>query len=342
MNKLLTIIVPTYNMEKYLNRCLDSLIIEKYLDKLEVLIINDGSKDRSSEIAHKYQHNYPDVFRVIDKENGNYGSCVNRGLKEATGKYLRILDADDCFNKEALLYLIDYIKKQDYVSDIIVTNYQEDYIHTNKIKKRVAKDVKYEKIYFLKDLDLRKQLVFVMHGITYKKEILDACGLYHQEGISYTDSEYCFYPLTQAKTIIFLNKVLYRYQIGREEQTVSEKSYQKNINQVYMIIDRMLSFIENNKSNYHSHILRNQKKILFNCFKVYYSIILTTKFVHTENLKLLDERIHNLNYEMFLELGRMTYLKMPIVQIWRKLGLCADNSNVYILMFKFLKYLSRF
>ena len=96
--KILSIIIPTYNMEKYLPKCLDSLISAKeVLCKMEILIINDGSKDASSRIAHEYQSRYPDSIIVIDKENGNYGSCVNRGLKEATGKYIKVLDADDWF-----------------------------------------------------------------------------------------------------------------------------------------------------------------------------------------------------------------------------------------------------
>ena len=90
MNKILTIIIPTYNMEKYLRRCLDSLIIdEEGMKQLEVLVFNDGSKDSSSQIAHEYQDKYPDTYRVIDKNNGNYGSCINIGLKEAKGKYVK-------------------------------------------------------------------------------------------------------------------------------------------------------------------------------------------------------------------------------------------------------------
>ena len=101
MDKILSIIVPTYNMEKYLERCLSSLIVsDEQMAMLEVLVINDGSKDRSSEIAHGYESRYPDTFRVIDKTNGHYGSCVNRGLQEATGKYVKVLDADDWFNTE--------------------------------------------------------------------------------------------------------------------------------------------------------------------------------------------------------------------------------------------------
>ena len=81
MDKILSIIVPTYNMEKYLQNCLDSLLLsEKQMQDYEVWIINDGSKDRSSEIAHSYELRYPDTFRVVDKNNGNYGSCINCGL----------------------------------------------------------------------------------------------------------------------------------------------------------------------------------------------------------------------------------------------------------------------
>ena len=101
MKKLLTIVIPSYNMEKYLSRCCQSLIVApEFMEKLEVLVINDGSKDKTSEIGHSFESKYPETFRCIDKENGNYGSCVNRGLKEAKGTYIKILDADDTFETE--------------------------------------------------------------------------------------------------------------------------------------------------------------------------------------------------------------------------------------------------
>lgn len=96
--KYLTVVVPVYNMEKLLTRCLDSLLIldnEDLFKKLEVIVVNDGSKDKSLHIARKYELKYPEVYKVIDKPNGNYGSCINVGIKNATGKYFRILDADD-------------------------------------------------------------------------------------------------------------------------------------------------------------------------------------------------------------------------------------------------------
>ena len=79
MEKLISIIIPTYNMEAYILKALESLVIPRNLDALDVLVINDGSKDRSSELAHSFADKYPQSFRVIDKENGNYGSCINEG-----------------------------------------------------------------------------------------------------------------------------------------------------------------------------------------------------------------------------------------------------------------------
>ena len=123
MDKILTIVIPTYNMEKYLDKCLTSLIVGDFelMRRLEVLVVIDGAKDRSSEIAHSYENKYPDTFRVIDKENGNYGSCINRGLKEATGKYIKVLDADDSYNSSAFQRYLNALKTLDV--DLVINNY---------------------------------------------------------------------------------------------------------------------------------------------------------------------------------------------------------------------------
>lgn len=129
MDKILTIIIPTYNMSEYLDTCLKSLIINSNL--LEVLVINDGSKDNSLDIAKKYEKEYPHIFRTIDKQNGNYGSCVNRGLKEATGKYIKVLDADDKFNTKSLMNLVEIASKTDV--DAFITDFSKSHIMVKKI-----------------------------------------------------------------------------------------------------------------------------------------------------------------------------------------------------------------
>lgn len=99
--KLLSIVVPTYNMERYLARCLDSLLVPSVIKHIEILVINDGSKDQSGVIAHNYQERYPQSVKVIDKENGGYGSVLNIGLLNASGKYFKVCDSDDWFDGEA-------------------------------------------------------------------------------------------------------------------------------------------------------------------------------------------------------------------------------------------------
>ena len=107
--KLLSIVVPTYNMSAYLCRCLDSVTRDDVPDTLELIVVNDGSTDNSLSIMQEYAKKRPDIINIIDKTNGHYGSCVNAALKVATGKYFRILDADDWLDTEQL---IQFLKKQ--------------------------------------------------------------------------------------------------------------------------------------------------------------------------------------------------------------------------------------
>ena len=124
MNKILTVSIAAYNVEKFLEKTLDSLII-KDIDSLEVLIINDGSKDGTLHIARKYEKEYPNIFRVINKENGGYGSTINVGIDNANGKYFKQLDGDDWYEKDNLKEILNILQNSD--EDIIYTPYIEFY-----------------------------------------------------------------------------------------------------------------------------------------------------------------------------------------------------------------------
>lgn len=174
MEKILTIVIPTYNMQDYLRRCLDSLIVpEEQMQHLEVLVVNDGSKDNSSAIAHEYQDKFPDTFRVIDKENGNYGSCVNRGLKEAAGTYFRILDADDWFDNESLQLLINTLFNLHQTIDVVFTNYIQIY-NKNKNIKAVDIPITFDKLIirqkFFPFKEKHLEGLLVMHCITVRTQ----------------------------------------------------------------------------------------------------------------------------------------------------------------------------
>lgn len=342
MEKLLTVVVPSYNMEKLLHRCLDSLLIENsdLFNRLEVLVINDGSKDSTSAIAHEYERRYPDVFHVIDKENGNYGSCINRGIDEAKGMYFRILDADDCFDKNALANLIDKILSFEQYPDLIISNYQEDYVD-GSTKYIINDQYDYDNLHDFKNVILGKQkngYFAVMHRMTYKLDVVRKAGLRHLEGISYTDSEYCFYPLREVKTVMFINVLLYRYQKGREGQTVSVLSYQKNIHNLYRIIDRMLCSLteEDKRKTYY----KNQIIVLIMCLTIYYSTILTGKFNHQEDLKSLDERIFSFDKNVYNDLAKVKKMHIvPIVSLWRR-GF-KTNSTLFIYLYRMIEKIAK-
>lgn len=243
MEKILTIVVPTYNMQDYLRRCLDSLIMpEEPMKLLEVLVVNDGSRDNSSAIAHEYQDKYPNTFRVIDKENGNYGSCVNRGLQESSGKYFRILDADDWFDSSSLAKVICALDK--YNVDVIYTPYNSVYIKDNKIAHVIVK--KQLKFPLGTLVDLTKSVLdepfFHMHSLTYNTKLLKQIGFKQEEGICYTDTEYVFYPLSCAKSMLCLDTVLYQYFVGRVGQSTSRKAMAKNFTHFAKVLDNLVKF----------------------------------------------------------------------------------------------------
>ena len=230
MEKILTIVIPTYNMQDYLRRCLDSLIVpEEQMKQLEVLVINDGSKDNSSAIAHEYQDMYPDTFRVIDKENGNYGSCVNRGLKEATGKYIKILDADDWFDTDGLYKLVVNLFHVDV--DVVFTNYDIiSQTENEKIKRYRFEKLAQDAMCELDDAgNFDKINGFQMHSVTYRVQMLREMNYRQTEGISYTDQEWIYYPMFVAKTMCYFDLNVYHYMVGREGQTMDPKILVKSI-----------------------------------------------------------------------------------------------------------------
>ena len=128
--KLLTIVIPTYNTERYLARCLDSLLTEEVLKELEILVVNDGSRDGSLAIARDYAARYPDTVTVIDKENGGHGSTINTGLQAATGRYFRVLDSDDWFDT---CNFIKYFRALRHCrEDVVITPYTQEYAYSER------------------------------------------------------------------------------------------------------------------------------------------------------------------------------------------------------------------
>lgn len=239
MEKILTIIIPTYNMEKYLDKCLTSLIInDKVLfESFEVLVVIDGAKDRSSEIAHSYETRFPQVFRVIDKENGNYGSCINRGVAEAIGKYVKVLDADDYFDTSEFIKYLQAVKEIDV--DLILndcTKVDEKGLSVGRFSitgLRQNEMVPFSSIY-------KRAVWFQMHCVAYRTALVRSIGYKQTERISYTDQQWVARPMSVVKTAQFVKADLYRYLVGREGQSmdinVLNKKFQDEETMIFDIL----------------------------------------------------------------------------------------------------------
>ena len=226
MQKLLTIVVPVYKVEPYINKCLDSLIVSPDLmEKLEVVIVNDGTPDNSAEMSREYVKRYPNTFRQIDKENGGHGSAWNVGLKEALGKYLRFLDSDDWFTN--LDRLMEDLEGFD--ADIVFNPFIREYTYEKRTETVESPSVqgiaridsgnwgtshwKYNSINFW--------------SVTYKTSILKPLQPLFAEKVMFDDFIITWAPLVYGRTYMSLDYPVYHYMLGRPGQTMSATQHRK-------------------------------------------------------------------------------------------------------------------
>ncbi len=236
--KYITFAVPSYNSQDYLRRCIDSLLPGG--DDVEIIIVNDGSSDNTAQIADGYAVAYPNIVRVIHKENGGHGSGVNAGIREATGVYYKVVDSDDWVDKTAYLKLLDRIKKavnNNEEIDLFLTNYVYNRLneglknvinYTNVIDSDIATN--WESL-----RNFKVSQYFMMHSLTYKLSVLKEAKLVLPEHTFYVDNIYSIQPLPYVKKMMYLNLDFYQYYIGREDQSVNEKSMVKRIDQQFLV-----------------------------------------------------------------------------------------------------------
>lgn len=228
MEKLLSIVVPTYNVEKYLRRCLDSFCIEEIGDRMEVLVINDGSTDSSAEIAGEYVSKHPQIFRLVNKENGGHGSTINRGIEEAKGRYFKVVDSDDWVDEEALLKVLKTLRfmiKEDKKLDMLLSNYVYDKQGAKRKKTMSYRSAMNSKHITSWDgaIKFKKSQYILMHSVIYRTQMLKECGLELPKHTFYVDNLYVFKPLPSVKRLCYIDVDFYHYFIGREDQSVNEK-----------------------------------------------------------------------------------------------------------------------
>jgi glycosyltransferase involved in cell wall biosynthesis len=319
--KLLTLAISAYNMQEYIGKCLDSVTRPDIPDTLEVIIVNDGSKDKTSEIAHQYEKRFNSIVRVIDKENGHYGSCINKALEVATGKYFRPLDADDWMNTDALVSLLSLLENND--NNLIVTTHT-NYLDNNRVNHiKIPDSIIVNKKYDLKTLDFQKEKIdcfLKMHTMTYKTSILKNMSLKLSTGISYTDSEYCMFPLDKANSVIFYDLDLYQYNLSREGQTMQQSIITKSVKPFYLISMKMIDYFIKNYDRNNSVVRSNQRCFMRLVIYFFFRAALIFSEGTDDTKKMLSSLMNQIvqNKELKDDILSLRYRKVPFVYIWYK------------------------
>lgn len=327
MEKILSISIAAYNVENYIGETLESFVCEKQLmDKIEVIVVNDGSTDGTAEIINKYVEVYPDTFIQIDKKNGGYGSTINEALRIAKGKYFRPVDGDDWVLKDALKELIGFLEEVN--SDLVMHKFR-----VVDEKQKTEKTVGGEFMFDGKErniTEIGRHVEIQMHQAVYKTSLLKENGIYITENCFYTDSEYVLKPLAYAKSFSCIDIVVYCYRTAREGQSVLLESRHKYLDQAMTVALGLAEYWENIKCFAQPEIADLIKNVTIGNVKNKYLLALTMHDARTAYSKIMDfdDRLKSVSGDIYDELLKFEkchhkYGSVFCVFMIRKTGFCS-------------------
>ena len=218
-------------------------------EDVEILIVNDGSTDKTKKIGKQYAERFPSIVKVINKENGGHGDAVNSGLSHASGKYFKVVDSDDWVDEDSLMKLLEVIRgfvREGSEVDMIVSNYvyekagmeHKKIIHYRNVLPQ-------NEIFRWDDIgSFHLDQYILMHSVMYRTEMLKLCQLKLPKHTFYVDNIYVYYPLPHVRLLCYLDVDFYRYFIGREDQSVNEKIMISRVDQQIYVTKSMISMYD--------------------------------------------------------------------------------------------------
>lgn len=274
MEKILSISVAAYNVEKFIEKNLNSFIDSDVKNDIEVLVINDGSTDSTAKIVSEYEKKYPTVIKLINQDNAGPGSTINSGIKQATGKYFKMVDGDDWVDTKNLKEYINYLKEVEV--DLVVTNYK--CVDNNTSEELECK---------IENVESKKELLFAnhcrdlslaMHNVAYKTEILKKNNIKIDNGF-YTDVEFLLLPIQYVKTFAFIELNIYMYRVSLLTQSMNPKSMQKNIKMHDIVLKRLIDYYQDilNKEDIEWNVKNFIKKRIVDMTSTQLSVLLSFK-----------------------------------------------------------------
>ena len=296
--KLLTIVVPTYNTERYLRRCLDSVLAPGALQDIEVLVVNDGSRDRSSEIARAYAERYPETVTLIDKENGGHGSTINVGLAAATGRYFRVLDSDDWFDTPNFLRYLKTLRC--CREDVVITPYTQEYVYNGTRVDYPYDYLEPDRVYRMNEIELiDDRMYFTMASSTYRTDLLRESGLQLFEKCFYVDMMFNMIPIPYVQTVRLVDCCVYRYFMGSPTQSMSQENLMRNLPNHDRVLRFLIDYYAAHRDTVHPHVRGYMGQMIFLMYFTHMDLVC---------VKLRDRKRA---YEMFTAIERDLREKAP-------------------------------
>ncbi len=245
--KYISFAIPCYNSEAYMAKAIESILPGG--EDVEILVVNDGSKDRTAEIGKEYEEKYPGIVKLVNKENGGHGDAVNSGLLHATGKYFKVVDSDDWVDHDSLMKILEVLKgfeKDEKEVDMLIANYVYEKVgmeHKKVIRyKNVLPENQIVKWDEIGQFHIGQYIL--MHSVIYRTDMLKLCQLTLPKHTFYVDNIYVYYPLPHVRTLYYMDVDFYRYFIGREDQSVNEKVMISRIDQQIFVTKTMIDMYE--------------------------------------------------------------------------------------------------
>lgn len=240
--KILSFIIPSYNCQQFLDKCIGSFLDETVLDKLDIIIVNDGSTDGTAAVAQGYCDRYPSSIRLISQENKGHGGALNTGCAAAAGKYLKVIDADDWVETRNLPAFLDALEACD--SDVVLTHHYTINISTGEIKKWKSYPEAFGKAYSFEEImgqwkNFDRSLTF--HGITYNTEFYRKNCIRLSEHVFYEDHEFATIPCCYARSVTPLDLFIYDYRIGDVGQSVSDANQLRRLSHTEAVLQRLMT-----------------------------------------------------------------------------------------------------
>ena len=242
--KLITFAVPCYNSAAYMRHCIETLLSAG--EQAEIILVDDGStKDDTPAICDEYAAKYPTIVKAIHQENGGHGEGVNQGIRNATGLYYKVVDSDDWLDEAALrtvLAKLNTLTARGTAPDLMICNYVYEHVKDN-----TSHTVRYTNVFPQNRLfswthvgHFRPDQNLLMHSVMYRTQVLRDCGMVLPKHTFYVDNIFVYQPLPFVKSMYYMDLDLYRYFIGRADQSVNESVMVKRVDQQLRVTRHMI------------------------------------------------------------------------------------------------------